>query len=675
MGFFILINLISKFYKYIIISVFLLITFSSVFSQDKVIIKSYEIDDINIIFKTKSIFEESDIKLLLATREGDIFDFDAYLQDVERIKKYFFDNGFFDVSVDTGLIYKDDDSEIDENFIVTENIRYRYYDIQYKGIDDIDENVKAKINNLNDKKLIRGRYYSKDTVKLEVNRVLNILYDNGYAIAKSENPEVLKYETTDDNLKDKVNITLTFITDKKFNFGTTTVTFPAKRYNVTKNDIMRELTFKDGQLYNKSEVVNSELNLSKISLIENPRIAIENIDSANSKIDFSIKAMINSKYSLSPEVFGYYYQQVFYMGTGLKFTDKNFFGGGRVLTSGLSFYFHSLNDNRFEFLNSIYQPFLFNNRKISGIWDIGAEFRIIDDVSLYQFKNSFGISYDLPVYTYINKLNLKWEIINNRLLLGDIFIAGGFTYNYFTSTLDLTAIHNSSNDIKFPFKGNYQSYDIEEGGLLSGIVRRVFNTNTVSYVRFSNFNSLYFNLTNQQVNVSAVLAGKFLSGVIFEYGDNSFTIEGVPVSFDRVPTDKKFVSGGSSSVRGWAAKQLGIVVNKNAGGNFVVESSIEHRLRPFLNAENLYIRDLGYATFIDVGNVWQEIDKFKFNELALAMGGGIRYYTIIGAIRLDLGFKIYDPQPGPVGGSNWIFGEGCNYSDKYNIQFGIGNTF
>lgn len=650
-------------------------SFNTSFSQEEEKVKNFEIDDINVFFKSKSVFEDSDVKLLLASKEGDIFDPEIFMKDVERIKKFYFDNGYFDVSVDTSLTYNIEDEEVNENFIITANKRYSYYELKYNGLDDLDESVKSKIFNLNDKKLIRGRYYSKDTVKIEMNRVLNILFNNGYAIARSENPEVLKYETNDDNLKNKVNVTLSYVTDKKYKFGTTKVTFPAKRYNVTKEDVLRELTFKENQLYNKEEVVNSELNLSKISLIENPRIAIEKMDSVNYKVDFIIKALIRNKYSLSPELFSYYYQQLFYMGTGLKFTDKNFFGGGRVLTSGIGFSFHSVDENRFEFLNSIFQPFLFRNRNISGIWDLGVELRLTEYANLYQIKNAFGISFDLPTYTYINKLNLKWEVINTRAIAKESLIENGLTYNYFTSTLGFTAIHNSSNDVKFPFTGYYQSYDIEEAGLLSGIVRRIFNTNTLSYFKISNFNSIYFNLTNQISNVSAVLAGKFLTGVIFEYGDNSFNFNGQTVSLDRVPTDKKFVSGGSSSVRGWAAKQLGIVVSKNAGGNFVLESSIEHRLRPFLDSENIYFRDLGFATFIDAGNVWQEIGKFKFNELALAMGGGIRYYTIIGAIRLDLGFKIYDPQPGPEGGSNWLFGEGCNYSDKYNIQFGIGNTF
>ena len=142
-----------------------------------------------------------------------------------------------------------------------------------------------------------------------------------------------------------------------------------------------------------------------------------------------------------------------------------------------------------------------------------------------------------------------------------------------------------------------------------------------------------------------------------------------------MPTDTRFVCGGTTSVRGWGAKQLGIVPDKNVGGDFIIENSIEYRLRPFLSSSNVYLRDVGFTGFMDVGNVWTNVNKFKFNELALASGVGIRYYSIVGAIRIDVGFKIYDPQPGPVGGSHWLIGPGCNFSDKYNVQFGIGNTF
>lgn len=645
---------------------------SNLYSQSKTEIVSYEIDDIKISFKDSKTFDESIIKALLSEKDGDDFDYQNYLQDAERIKKFYFDNGFFDVLVDTSLLFNKEDEEVIEKFIITEKKRYRYNDITYSGLDSLDEQLHSKIFNPGAKLLYSGKFYSKDTIKKEVTRVLDLLYNNGYATAFADNPVILKFESNDKNLKEKVNIVLDFYPKLKYLFGTTKVKFTDKRYNVTKEDILRELTYKENQIYNKSEVVNSELNLSKLSLMENPRITISNIDSSNKKVDFGINAIIRNKYDLTPEIFGYYFQQVFYLGTGLSFSDKNFFGGGRVLTSSLRFYFHSLKDNRLEFINSVYQPFLFNNRNINGTWNVGAEYRLDEVSNITEIKNSFGVTYNLPTYTYINKLSSVWEIKNTRLVLKEF---NDNAINYFTSTITLTAIHNSTNNIQFPFKGLFNSYELEESGLLGSLVKNWFNTATLSYVKLTNFNSTYFKLSRNEDKVSSVIAIKFSNGIIIEYGDNSFEFNGFTLTSSRIPTDRKFVCGGSSSVRGWGAKQLGIVDDKDVGGNFIIESSVEHRIRPFLESKNTYLKDLGFASFIDLGNVWSEIGKLKLDEIALAAGAGIRYYTIIGAIRFDIGLKVYDPQPGPVGGSNWLFGKGMNFNDKYNFQFGIGNTF
>lgn len=671
--------------KYYFIFITLAFLNSICLSQENVIIdKSYEIDEINIKFKGVGTYEENTLKNLLASREGEPFDLTVYLQDVERIRKYYFDNGFFDTVVDTNLIFNKSDREIIENFIVRENSRYRFYNVKYFGLDSIDESVKGKIFNSDDYIIREGGFYSKDTIKLEINRVLNTLYNNGYAMAIAESPDVLKYETNNEALKNKVNLNLNFFPKLRYVFGSTNITFKNPKYDITKADIIRELTYKENQIYNKSEVVNSELNISKIAILENPRIVFDRIDSINKKIYLSINAIVGYKYSLTPEFFGYYFQNVFYLGPGLSFSDKYFFKNDRVLNASARFYFHSFTDNRFELLNTISQPYLFNNRHISGNWNIGIQYRLNEQYNVTQIRNNFEINYDLPSYTYINRISTNWAIENYRAILKEnitlinpdtTVIIEKFTANYFTSIIGLSLFHNTVNDIKFPTKGYYQSYEFQESGLFGNIVKKIFNTNTQSFFRFTNFNSGYFNLNNREIKISSVLAGKISFGMLFEYGDNDFPYQGYVVSSGFVPTDEKFVCGGSSSIRGWGAKQLGIVLDKEFGGNFIIENSIEHRLRPFLDANNSYLRDLGFATFIDFGNVWSEIGKFKFNEIALASGGGIRYYTIIGAIRFEVGFKIYDPQPGPVGGSYWIFGTGCNFKDKYNFQFGIGNTF
>ncbi|MBK6878865.1 MAG: BamA/TamA family outer membrane protein [Ignavibacteria bacterium] len=641
----------------------------------------FEIDNIEIVFLGTQSFETDNLLGIMALKEGDDFEKDIYLQDLERIKKFYFDNGFFDISVDTATQFISDSKEVNEKFTIKEGSRYKISKMNLDGLENVPENVMELILRPGDKIIYDGKYYSKDTIRLENSRILEILLNNGFALAASESPEVLKYETNVSTLENKVNLTLTFITGDIYNFGKTKISFRGEKYNITTNDVARELTYKEGELYSKDKIVKSEINLSKMSILENPRITFSEVDSVNHVIDLSLDIVVSNKYELTPEIFSYYFQNYLYIGGGISFSDKNFLGGGRVLTSGVRSYYNAPLNYRLEWINTIFQPFLFGNKNTSGSWNFGLKYISEETVNTSTITNYFNISYDLPTYTYINRIVGTWQTdydnltLKEDLLSEDSLLLKSFELNVLNSTLSLALVHNTVNNLQFPFKGNFQSYEFEESGLLSGLFEKVINSYTNSYFKFTNLNSFYFNLSNKDFNVPSALASKFYFGSIFEYGENNFFFYDEEISADRVPSDERFVCGGSSSIRGWGARQLGIVNDKDLGGNFIIESSVEHRLRPFLEASNVYFRDLGFATFVDVGNVWSEISKFKLNEIAIAAGAGIRYYTIVGAIRFDLGFKIYDPQPGSVGGSNWLFGSGAKFSDKYNFQFGIGNTF
>jgi len=641
----------------------------------------FEIDNINIVFVGKQSFETETIKGIMALKEGDEFDRDTYLQDIERLKKFYFDNGYFDISVDTSLQFIDDSKEVNEKFIIKAGSRYKINEMNLDGLENVPENVMDLIKRPIDRKMDAGKFYSKDTIRQEISRIMEILSNNGYALAVPESPDVLKYESNNPLLEGKVNLTLTFITGEVYTFGNTKISFSGEKYNITQNDITRELTYKAGEQYSKEKIVQSEINLSKMSILENPRITFSTIDSIKHVIDLSLNILVSNKYELTPEIFGYYFQNYFYMGAGISISDKNFLGGGRVLTSALRAYYNSTINYRMEWINTLYQPFLFGNKNTSGSWNFGLKYASDELTNTSTITNLFNVAYDLPTYTYINRIITSWQTdfdnvtLKKDIISEDSLLLKSFELNVLDSKISIALIHNTVNNLQFPFSGNFQSYELAEAGLLSGLIKNLINSYTSSYVKFTNLNSFYFNLSNRDFKVPSALASKFYWGSIFEYGDNNFTFYDQEVSGDRVPNDERFVCGGSSSIRGWGAKQLGIVRDKELGGNFILETSIEHRLRPFLDISNVYLRDLGFATFIDMGNVWSELDKFKLNEIAVAAGAGIRYYTIVGAIRFDIGFKVYDPQPGEIGGSKWLFGSGANFNDKYNFQFGIGNTF
>ena len=118
------------------------------------------------------------------------------------------------------------------------------------------------------------------------------------------------------------------------------------------------------------------------------------------------------------------------------------------------------------------------------------------------------------------------------------------------------------------------------------------------------------------------LAGRFSLKIRGQAGATSMNgnILDVPVSF-------RFFTGGDNSVRGYAYQSLG---PKNAkdevvGGKHLLVGSIE--------LERAIGTNWGAAVFYDTGNAFDDFDSLN---LAQGAGLGVRYYTPVGPVRLDI---------------------------------------
>src|SRR5690606_34945835 len=119
--------------------------------------------------------------------------------------------------------------------------------------------------------------------------------------------------------------------------------------------------------------------------------------------------------------------------------------------------------------------------------------------------------------------------------------------------------------------------------------------------------------------------------------------------FDRI----RFYAGGSNDVRGWTFRQIGPVVARadsvfidddgeiqaararyeELGGLSKLAGNIELRL-PFPGLGPAW----SSALFLDFGQVYQGPPNPR--DLRYGVGTGLRYETLIGFIRLDVGFKL-----------------------------------
>jgi len=101
-----------------------------------------------------------------------------------------------------------------------------------------------------------------------------------------------------------------------------------------------------------------------------------------------------------------------------------------------------------------------------------------------------------------------------------------------------------------------------------------------------------------------------------------------------IPADRRFYAGGGGSVRGYEFQSIGPEdqFGDPQGGRSLVEVGIEVRQR--------VLENWGVVGFVDGGNVYESTFPDFEETLRFGAGVGVRYYTSIGPIRLDLGVPI-----------------------------------
>jgi translocation and assembly module TamA len=107
--------------------------------------------------------------------------------------------------------------------------------------------------------------------------------------------------------------------------------------------------------------------------------------------------------------------------------------------------------------------------------------------------------------------------------------------------------------------------------------------------------------------------------------------------FSQVPPSMRFFAGGDNSVRGYPYKSRGPKDNCGdvVGGDSLLVGSLE--------AEYALSDNWGLALFYDAGSAFNKNEKMHVIQ---GTGVGIRRYTQIGPIKLDLATRINDNHPG-----------------------------
>lgn len=141
------------------------------------------------------------------------------------------------------------------------------------------------------------------------------------------------------------------------------------------------------------------------------------------------------------------------------------------------------------------------------------------------------------------------------------------------------------------------------------------------------------------LNKGDIIAIRVFSGIAIPYGNSNY-----------IPFTRSYYAGGSNDNRAWKAYKLGPGSSNNINdfneANFKIAFNLEYRSK--INGK------LNGAFFVDVGNIWNlndnvddssmTFDSFSdLGELAIGSGFGLRYDLNFFVLRLDTGFKTYNP--------------------------------
>jgi outer membrane protein insertion porin family len=114
-------------------------------------------------------------------------------------------------------------------------------------------------------------------------------------------------------------------------------------------------------------------------------------------------------------------------------------------------------------------------------------------------------------------------------------------------------------------------------------------------------------------------------------------------STEDLPFNKRFFPGGENSIRGY---QEGEASPRNREGKIV---GAESYMGLNLEFEQALTPKWSVVGFLDSMGVAQAISQYPFDELLFAAGGGLRWNTIIGPVRVEYGHNLHRRRDDPAG--------------------------
>ena len=623
-------------------------------------------------------------------------------------------NGYFNTttSADSTKISK----KVSVKYTITPRQQFKIKSVRFYNDSSAISN---EIVQLQPKSLLQiGNPYNLDVIKAERNRIDSQLKEVGYfyfnadylkvqvdsTVAKNQVDLIVKLkDETPVKAKNKYKINKIFVYPN-FSVNNDSLSVKDDTTAIQYNDLTiidreklfkpkifdRTLYFNKGDLYNRTNhnlSLNRLVNLGTFKFVKNQFKVADTLD--NYLDAFYYLTPLDRK-SIRVEVLAKT-NSANYTGTELNvnWSNRNTFRGAELLTisafAGLEVQVSGQNNgfNVYRFgseASLIWPRFIapFKLNASSGFVPktkamIGYEYQNRTQLyALQTFKAAFGylwkenirkehqlnvteITFASPQnVTALYQSQIDVNPTLNKVIEKQLIFGPNYSYTY-TNTLQ------SRKKNTFYFKS---SLDLAGNvyGLLSGSNVKKGDTTKIFNVPFSQFIKLETDFRHYyKLGANSQLASRIILGAGFAYGNST-----------EMPFIKQFFIGGTNSLRAFQARSLGPGTYRQANesaflpdqsGDLKLELNTEYRAKIYSVVDG--------ALFVDAGNIWlmgdntskpgAQFTKNFINEIAVGVGGGLRFDFNFLVLRTDLAFPIRKPYL--PNGERWVLGQ-VNFGDS-----------
>jgi len=521
--------------------------------------------------------------------------------DALLISDFYLNNGFINVKVgEPRVTLNQAKTALDVSIGITEGHAYRIGEIDFKGeLLETADTLRTKV------KSEPGEVFSRAIMRGDIGTLTDVYGDKGYAFAN------VTPQTRLDN--DKKTVDVTFDMEKGELVSIERIAIagnPKTRDKV----IRRELRVTENELYSATGLRRSKQNLMNLGFFEEANIATARGSASNKlnvTVDVKEKATgtfsIGGGYSSLDGFIGQgSIQQSNFLGLGLK-ANVSASIGGKSQTYSVGVTDPYFMDTKWTLGGDIYRSardYIDYSRRLTG-GDVKGGYPINDFISTFvMYKYEIKDIYN-PTPAY--------QTLNNRDM--DNYPLGVTT----TSSLFGSITHNNTDYRLDPTRGMINAVSAEYAGL----------GGDNKFARFTTDHTWF-----HPVYKKLIFSAKATLGYVQEVGQT-------------IPIDEKFYLGGIFSLRGYKARTVSptkIELTKDLYGNQTNEQIyLGGDTEAFGNAELTFplISEAGIkgVLFFDYGNSVDGPGKI-FNNVLMSYGGGIRWNSPIGPLRLEYGIPL-----------------------------------